>query len=296
MGAPLAGLIVGSLIGLEANMLDVREWLLLSAFFDLAALVPFSRSHHVKQPVPLNEQTEPLKTMISTANHSLKKYVCSRQFRFWIGVLISAKVVVLTLVTFYWKVSINDFFAGNENRMTRYFGIFYACTGMLTLLVQGLLTSQLISRRTSFLPVLVLPLSLTLLFALLSFGGGALFFLVIATLAKSLEIWRRSVHDTSISRLYTKIARTKRRAAIAFNNAAIKPLSEVCASMVLLLGTTFWHKSFVALGLGIWIISTLCLLRTIRRIHKSSSPPDSPAAKPAAESNIKQFVSGLFDH
>ncbi len=85
----------------------------------------------------------------------------------------------------------------------------------------------------------MMPVSLTILAAIIVFSTGAFFLLVILTLAKSLEIWRRSVHDTTLNLLYTNIERENRRTAIAVNSAVVKPMAEVVLRFVCCLAQHF---------------------------------------------------------
>jgi hypothetical protein len=300
LGAPMAGIVVGALMGVEASLIDLRSWLLLSALVDVMTVVPLANASKLVVPKSRKLLTahDSLHSTVAQVARKLKTYVCSRQFRFWIGVLITAKVVVLTLVSFFWKVSVNDYFSGNEQSLTRYFGVFYACVGLLTLLVQGLVTGHLISSRSLHIPILVMPVTLTALAAISVAGSGAFFLLIILTLAKSLEIWRRSVHDTSLNLLYTFIERKNRRTAIAINSALVKPLAEVGASLVLLLGTVVWHRSVVVVGLVVWIVATLALLRLVtRRKRRLREMSDSPSqSSSGTESSVEKLVPRLFDH
>ena len=274
LGAPIASVLVGSLIGLEASLVDLRSWLLLSAIFDIVGLLPLAQVSKMRIPKPPSalKSTSSLTATISKATSTLIQYASSRQFRFWIGVLIAAKVVVLTLVTFFWKISVTEYFEGNEQSLTRYFGTFYAYIGFMTLAIQGLVTGHLLSRKSLYVPILVMPVTLSILALIAVFSVGAFFLLVLLTLAKSLEVWRRSVHDTTLNLLYTKIESHNRRTAIAVNSAVVKPLAEVGASLVLLFGTSAWHKSFAALGLGVWIVATIALLRLVLRTKVGSEP------------------------
>ena len=301
LGTPLAGIIVGALMGVEATFIDLRYWLLFSALLDLLSVVPLANTPKLVVPKSAAklEVEDSYKSMISNASKMLEVYVCPRKFRFWIGILIAAKVVVLTLVTFYWKISVNDFFSGNEQLLTRYFAVFYACIGLMTLLVQSVLTGRLISHgRNLQIPILVMPVTLTILGVVVVFGAGTLFLLVVLTLAKSLEIWRRSVHDTTLNLLYTNIERENRRGAIAVNSAVVKPLAEVGASMCLLLGTARWHQSFVVLGLGFWVVAAFSLLKLLaqRRRRLAAIKLALVQSVPTPESNIKQFVPRLFNN
>lgn len=298
LGAPLAGIIFGSLIGMEASFVDLRSWLLFSALLDLLAIFPLANSASLKVPRPVSTVANPnsMAATMTRLSNSVKNYACSRQFRFWIGCLIAAKVVVLTMVTFYWKATVNDYFGGDELALTRYFGIFYACVGLLTLLVQGFVTGRLITRRSLYVPILAMPVTLIILGALVLSSSAVLFLLIIVTMAKSLEIWRRSVHDTTLNLLYTKIERNKRRSAIAINSALVKPLAEVGASLVLLLGSVVWHQSFLMFGLGVWILATISLLRLVAQTQRKSEAADHSVTRDPANSKLEQFVPGLFDH
>ncbi len=277
LGAPLAGILFGSLIGLEASFIDLRTWLLVSAVLDLLAILPLAHPTRFKVPRPSlrKDLRNSLASTIAQASRSMKVYASSSQFRFWIGCLIAAKVVVLTIITFFWKATVNDYFLGDEQSLTRYFGMFYACIGVLTLVVQGLVTGHLISQRSLYVPILVMPVTLSLLAVFLLTSSTALFAVVVVTMAKSLEIWRRSVHDTTLNLLYTHIARKNRRTAIAINSAVVKPLAEVGASLVLLLGPTYWHQSSVILGLGVWIVATIALLRLVSKTRRRKIRTDA---------------------
>ena len=131
----MAGILVGALIGIEASFFDLRTWLLLSAILDAAAILPLANAQKAKAiammaPAKADSSSE---WSAEELTKRFKIYANSRQFRFWIGILISAKVVVLTLVTYFWKVLVNDYFARSEASLTRYVAIFYACIGVLTL-------------------------------------------------------------------------------------------------------------------------------------------------------------------
>jgi len=299
LGAPLAGIFVGASIGIEASFLDLRTWLLLSAILDAIAIFPMVNASKVKvqQGKSWAKSESSLMSSMENLAKRFKVYACSRQFRFWIGLLIMAKVIVLTLITFFWKVSVNDYFAGNEASLTRYFAVYYACIGMLTLLIQLFVTGRLISRKSLYVPILFMPVALSILCMIAVISLGAFLVLVLLTLAKSLEVWRRSVHDTTLNLLYTNIDRRMRRTAIAINTAALKPLAEVGASLVLLLGTTAWQKSVVVIALVLWVIAALALLRLVAKKTTPTTVSDRESPnQPGFASNVKQLVPGLFHH
>ncbi len=291
LGVPLAGIVAGSLVGIEGSYVELRTWLLVAAILDLLAAAPLLRLSKLRLDNSASASTgRRLSGRLARFAAKMKVYACSQQFRFWIAILIAAKVIVLTLVTFEWKVSVNRFFQGNEAVLAQFFGTFYAGAGIATLLVQAFVTGRLLNRRSIYVPILVMPVSFILLNALFIAGSGALFLLVVTTLAKSLEVWRRSVHDTTLNFLYTKIERSKRRSTIALNSAVVKPLAEVFASLILLVGSVYWHKSLILFATVTWILAAVALLRLIavqgRRVRREKR----------LDSGIKQLASGLLDN
>ena len=127
--------------------------------------------------------------------------------------------------------------------------------------MQLLLTGRLLERRNVSLPILLMPVLLVGVAFSFVVGAGLLIVFAAATFGKSLEAWRRSVHDTTINVLYTKIERGKRRATISLNNGVIKPLSEVLASSVILFGAATVYRPLFFVVLAIWILAASKLIR-----------------------------------
>jgi hypothetical protein len=140
-------------------------------------------------------------------------------------------------------------------------------------------TGQLLTRYGLAIPLLIMPLGLLLLNSLYAVGAGLLFLLVVATLAKSMEIWRRSAYETTLHLLYTNIDREERRSAIALNSSFVKPLSEAATSMVLLAGTALMHQTTAILATLLWIAAAYGLLYLVQR---GSVLVTKPGKKPAA--------------
>lgn len=285
LGVPLAGLVVGSLIGIEAEIVDLRTWLLVSACLDLIVAFPLAPTVRLRVPPVLT--TKSTHRSGSESRGLQKTYACTRQFQFWIAILIACKVMVLTLVAFEWKSTVNAYYEGNEQKLTRYFGVFYAATGGVTLVLQAFLTGRLLRSRVIAFPILVMPTAFLLLNFLFVVGSGILFLFVIMTCARSVETWRRSVHDTTINLLYTKIERSKRRRAIAINSAIVKPLAEVFASTVLFIGSVVAHKSLILVSTAVWLFATISLLRLLATVKRSA--PNKELPEPVSRHSDRYF-------
>ncbi|MDA8562929.1 hypothetical protein N9L06_00595 [Mariniblastus sp.] len=270
LGMPLAGILIGALIGFEANLVSLRSWLFLSAVLDLVGVVPMWQANKLKIPFnhELPRSIDAVTSMAERFGHKIRTYASSRQFQFWIGCLIATKVAVLTMVSFEWKLSVNAVYADDEASLTRYFGVFYAATGVITVLLQAFVASYLLKRRNIGFSILVMPVALLFFNSLFVLGSSALFLIVITTLAKAMEVWRRSVHDTTLGYLYTKIKREKRRRTIAFNSGLVKPLAEVSIALVLVFGSDTTHRVTLLTMTGLWLLATLFLIRLIRQTNR----------------------------
>ena len=121
-------------------------------------------------------------------------------------------------------------------------------------------------------PILLMPGGLLVVNFCLVIGAGALFYMIFTTAGKSFEVWRRSVHDTTLNLLYTKIERYKRRRAIAFNSALVKPLAEVSAAIVLWLTVAEFHRALLLVVTIIWLLATYSLIKLVRNPNARRHP------------------------
>ena len=285
LAAPIAAVIAGCVFTLEHNLLGLRYWLLFGAVLDVAScLIGFAMA---KTPpvgkiasgnVKRSTASAILQPQEDSGAHKIvrKVYVSSSRFRFWIGVLIVAQVIALTIVAFEWKSSVNLFFDGDEVQMLKFFGVYYGVVGGVTIAMQLLLTSRLLERRNVSLPILLMPVLLVGVAFSFVVGAGLLVVFAAATFGKSLEAWRRSVHDTTINVLYTKIEREKRRGTISLNNGVIKPLSEVLASSVILFGAATVYRPLFFVVLGIWILAASQLVRLAGSTRRKALSANTP--------------------
>ncbi len=278
LAAPMAGVIVGGLMAYESSAISLRSWLLIGCILDLASFGIgwiLARSKSLKFDRPFLATNWQINQRLKT-----KKYVCSDKFRFWIGILICSKVIVLTFVSFEWKTAVNSYFQGDAGRLVQFFGVYYGLVGLATVVTQYFLTSRLLIRRNLKLPILLMPVALLFVGLFSNLGVGLLVGLIVATIGKSLEIWRRSVHDTTLNSLYTKIRRNQRRAVIAVNSALVKPLSEVVAACVILFGTAVIYRPMMLLVAAIWLVAGVRLIRLVRTTNREEAM--GGAQQPAA--------------
>ena len=293
LAAPMAAVIAGVVFSLEHGLLSLPYWLLIGAALDVAScLIGFAMARTPKIPQTADPDSSSLE-LVSTSHdpedsgrfefvqRAKKIYVSSSKFRFWIGVLIVAKVIALTIVAFEWKSSVNLYFDGNEVQMLQFFGIYYGVVGLATIGLQLFLTSSLLVQRNLSLPLLLMPV--LFIGVAFSFVAGASLIVVFsaATFGKSLEAWRRSVHDTTLNLLYTKIKRDDRRGTISLNNGVIKPLSEVVASSVILFGAAAIYRPLFFVVLFFWILAAGRLIRLVGVAHRDPAKSLQPTTDSA---------------
>ena len=124
LGMPLAGILIGLLIGVEANWVSLRSWLFLSAVLDLVGVIPVWNSRKLIVPNILQfpRSFDAVASIAERFAHRARVYASSTKFQFWIGCLIATKVAVLTMVSFEWKLSVQAVYVDDEESLTRFFG------------------------------------------------------------------------------------------------------------------------------------------------------------------------------
>lgn len=272
LSTPLASVIIGSVLAVESQAIGLREWLLVIAFLDfVCALIgmTLARTPSVKILKQLAAEGKKKKKKKKKGRlGKLKKYVSTPKFQQWLGILFSAKIIALTIVSFEWKLSVNTFFHGQPDQLVRYFGIYYGSIGIVTVACQFLFTSRLMKRKDFRTSLLLMPIALGAFTGFL-FLAPPMILLFATTAAKSLEAWRRSVHDTIVSLLYTRIKRENRRFAISLNNGFVKPISEVIGACTIYFGSLQLHRPVLVVITVVWVIAALKLIQLVSKSKKA---------------------------
>ena len=293
LAAPIAAMVIGGVLAAESQVLTARDWLMLIAGADVVACglgIALTREASVKQKLIV---TQGARSENAAVGAKAKRYVSATKFQKWIGILICTQVIVLTIVSFEWKASASSFFHGRSEQLIRYFGIYYSVVGVLTIGFQILLTSRLLVRRDFRIPLLLMPICVSLFAGLFFFGAAPLVLLSATTGAKAMDSWRRSIYDTSVNLLYTKIKRDRRRDVISINSAIVKPISEVAAASAIYFGSLQFHRPLLMFSIVIWIIaaSNLAALAASVRLakpeRKTRRSPNSRALRASGKGNAR---------
>lgn len=266
LGFPISSIVIGLLVGIESAAWGAGTWLLVAGIIDLTA--GFSTIGISKHTLPSSSKQEDISEEIAQATLPLAKYAIKTSFANWFSVLVAAKVIVLTIIAYKWRVSVSDFFEAKENSLATFFGYFYAVSGFATLFIQFAVTGRLLSKKRVVVPILVLPLALLFLNLLFIVGAGITFLFVVSTISKSMDIWRRSTDSTAVHLLYTNIERKRRRGLIGRNHALIKPIAEIAASLILLPAMLMLENSVLILASVLWLYATLKVIGVVKVIRK----------------------------
>ena len=278
LGFPVAAITVGSIVGFESSLFDADQWLLVGGITDFLVL-----STGIGMKSPRNKRDRKQVKQIEAEDHELRakraaetlplaRYADAETFAVWFSILIAAKVIVMTLMAYNWKVSVNEYLGNDERLLAQFFGWFYAMAGAGTLMVQFFVTGRLLSDKSVIVPIMVLPVVLFLLAVMFVSGGavgfGVAFIFYITTSAKAMDSWRRSTHDTAIHLLYTSIERTKRRGLIGRNHGLVKPVAEILAGVVLVVSTVWFQNIALIAAALVWVYATLAIIGIVNARRK----------------------------
>ena len=232
-GAPLAGITLGIFIGAEATFLSAPGLLLLCCGFDLLAWAMIAGSPIASKTLmsarKLRTHSEP--TIFVPPVQAQEPEQRSIAFGKLILSVVVCKTLVLTLINYEWKVFAADHFRISEEQLTAYFGIFYAVSDALTLIIQLAIAKYFLKHRTMAIGLFVLPVYLIVMATatLLTTNLMALFWLM--TFARGSLVIRRGLYDVIIQVLYGWLPRKSRRATVASILGIAKPITEASTAV-----------------------------------------------------------------
>ena len=242
-GAPIAGILVGFALGVEASVIGVLPVLITVAAIDIVTAL-------LALTVPTAEASQPERPdrqHLPTNHHSdnLRRGLLS---------IFALKTVVLTLVTFQWELSTNAYYQGNEAGMVAYFAFFYAASDLLIVAAQWSVAGRLLDRFGLGIGLFGLPLMMCLAGIGALAAGSATAMLFVYTIAKGMNVIRRSLHDPALTAAYSALNPDVRSDTIVLNKGIVKPLAEAAASGMLLLLGLFVRDINVT---GLWVFLLL---------------------------------------
>jgi len=266
-GAPIAGVVMGLLLGLEASIAQAGTILIVIAALDTltAALVWRGRQRLAKAKATREGDRPRAEPVVPRSSF--------RAYRFDLAGLVALKIVVLTLIAFQWKVAAAKHYGTDETALVAYFAFFYAFSDILIVLIQWLVSGRLLDRfglRVALFgfPVLAALVGLALF---LSPTGFATF--AVLTVANGLNVLRRSIHDPALTAAYTALHPGVRRETIVMVKGVIKPFAEAATGVALVLsGAILMSGGLTIAWLAVVAIWFAFAVRTIRGYRAAARP------------------------
>jgi len=169
--------------------------------------------------------------------------------------IIGLTVLAQTLVDFQFKVIVQRTYE-DKDALTGFFGGYYAYLNIITILLQLLVTGQVLKRFGAGVAILIMPIGLLL-------GSFAIFFYPVLWAAVFVKIcddgFSFSVNKSGTEVLYIPISPAVKEKTKAFIDIVVERTSRGIGGLLLLLLTTVLSLSvnqlslFVLLFLGVWI-------------------------------------------
>ncbi|HUU03706.1 MAG TPA: Npt1/Npt2 family nucleotide transporter [Myxococcota bacterium] len=290
-GGVAAAVVFGSIVGVLAQSIGTGNLLFISAGLLAACLVVvsvLSRSLHGRFA---GSNAGPGKKGAISLSADWGKVFSSRHLKV-IAWLVMLTFVAVTIVDYQFKIISRFTYLNREVDLARYFGIFYAVSGILCLLIQILFTGRLMQRAGIVASLLLLP-------AWLAVGSMLLFVAPVlwaVTLLKGADnVLRYSINDAATQVLFLPIPARIRGRAKTFIDGILKPLAQGGTGLVIAWTAALvgYRAAWLSLGslavLCVWTIIVLgmkneyvrTLLSTLRqrKLHFGESSPAIPDAQ-----------------
>ncbi len=264
-GAPLAGIVAGILLTWGAGTIGVVRILQITAGLDLAVVLlsfalPRARAGSSIDKQPADEGAP---AALGSTTDVLPNY------RFFLAAVIVLKAVVLTLIGYQWKVATSEYWHENEMSLIVYFAVYYALSDVFILLMQIFVAGRLLDRFGIGAALRGYPLLLALTGIGAMLVGSPLAVLVLFTIARGLDVVRRSLHDPALASAFAVLDHETRHGSIVVIKGIAKPIAEVITSLAILLAASEFSRRGISamwwLFVIPWFIAAVAVSRTSSR-------------------------------
>lgn len=229
---------------------------MLTDFFTSVQLIPFLIAFLIlfflvlfMMPKPLSGEGDNPKGEVegkTSIGEGLKLILKNHHLRS-IALIVAAATLATTLLDYQFKELVRGSLDTKES-LTSFFGAFYGWTGGISLFIQLVLTSRLLSKYGIGLSLAILPLILFM---------GSLAILLIPTIyivtgVRGLDnSLRKSLHRSSLEVLYVPIPSLLRRKTKAFIDSTVDTFSEGIGAVLIFLWVTWANYPSRYLSIGV---------------------------------------------
>lgn len=276
--ATLAAIVLGGVCAYCVRQLGTPQLLCITAGLELLAAIPISLLSHLEpdqtsidEPTPderpkfFDDSGQDLLLRSSSQedrNRSRLTYIGS------IGALMASMVMVSTFIEYQWKVSGAASFAGKEDELAAYFGLFYVVVNVLTGAVQLLLTGRVLRSIGTHYSLIVLPVALLAGISTIAFNWSTHGLFVVLTCLKGCDVIKRGINNPALLMLYSPLNASVRRRAIVWITGIVKPFSEAASAIIILLLAHYGTPELLVVAIVIFLV---CWIRFAIRILPAQS-------------------------
>jgi ATP/ADP translocase/HEAT repeat protein len=222
-GGVISSVIVGLSVRGAIKVIGTEELLLLCAAVLVISLFIVHRlSHTCRQEIisSLAERTKSTKTRIALIS-DWRRIVTNRQLVFMSG-LIMVLGLVITLVDYQFKITVQKEYIGQEEKLAGFFGMFWAISGIISCFIQFFLTSRILDKLGVLFSLMLLPAAFLASTISLLLKPG----LWSATFLKGGDsTLRYTINDATMQLLYLPVPAHFRGRAKAFIDGIVRPVS-----------------------------------------------------------------------
>lgn len=264
-GGVVATVVAGFTVSALAQRVGTANLLFLCAGLLAGCLVVvFSISRTFRSELEHALAGAPARTSAIFVGAELGRVFSSRHLKViaWLVILTFAAT---TVVDYQFKMVARNAFLNREDQLSGFFGLFFACTGILSFFIQFLLTGRLIQRFGILVCLLLLPVSLV--------AGSSLFLLVpvlwSVTLVKGADtVLRYTVNDATMQILYLPVPGRIRGRAKAFIDGILKPAAQGITGLVIAWTTSLVVHRVHYLGFGILAVLAAWIVKVAGLKHE----------------------------
>lgn len=290
--SPVAGITVGMFLGAEARIIAPAMLLAGTGVLDILSILAIRKTTRgLRIPDAVHRlSTHDVPTTVLTTDRLVSDSVRStRLFARAILRMVVCQTAVLAIVTFEWKVFASRVFPNNEGAHAAYFGMFYAVSDALILILQ-LITARFLRKSVgvSFC-ILVLPIYLTILGIISLCTHHPLVLFWVLTAARGSHVIRWGIHQIGVQILYGTLPTIVRRGTVAKILGIAKPAAEaVSAGCIGLLVLYMPVRTFAWFWLPVMVVwlwwSARIVTEWSQLDRNSGDVPVKPSDVPGMES------------
>ncbi|PHQ33051.1 hypothetical protein [Rhodopirellula bahusiensis] len=240
-GAPIAGIVMGTVMGYEASVIEDTTWLKIIIGLDVATIIllswiPKTSTAKTMSTVESRSRIKRSKQLVQKGIRSMKRIPASPsayRYRYGLVSLIAFNVFAVTMVDYQWKVIAGDHLIAEDELLT-YFAGFYAVNDILIVLVQFTVATKLLDRFGIGMPLCAYPLLLSILGLIALINQSHSVLILLFTLGQGLTVLKRSLYDPGLTSAYAILPQNIRNETILLIKGVVKPLIEAAVAVGLL--------------------------------------------------------------